>query len=111
MITYLCNEAWIRLSNDTELQSAVTTWRLVSRAKAIAASREVRTGLTCQHAPPVDRKSTGIRCCRDRRPQQRVVVLTNTPNTSVRKWCKKLGADAVFDKSEELEAFYAFCAA
>jgi hypothetical protein len=39
------------------------------------------------------------------------VVLTNTPNTSVRKWCKKLGADAVFDKSEELEAFYAFCAA
>ena len=52
-----------------------------------------------------------LRCCRDRTPQQRVVVLTNTPNTSVRKWCEKLGADAVFDKSEELAAFYAFCAA
>lgn len=52
-----------------------------------------------------------LRCCRDRAAHQRVVVLTNTPNDSVRQWCKKLGADAVFDKSEELEAFYAFCAA
>ena len=51
-----------------------------------------------------------LRCCRERAPQQRVVVLTNTPNESVRQWCQKLGADAVFDKSEELEAFYAFCA-
>lgn len=36
-------------------------------AKLMAASREVRTGLTCQQAPPVDRKSTGIRCWRARR--------------------------------------------
>src|SRR4051794_19345388 len=37
--------------------------------------------------------------CRERKPQQRVVVLTNYATADIRERCLKLGADAVFDKS------------
>ena len=47
--------------------------------------------------------------CRQRQPLQRVVVLTNYATTDIRERCLKLGADAVFDKSNELDAFLEFC--
>jgi len=47
--------------------------------------------------------------CRERRPNQRVVVLTNYATQDIRERCLKLGADAVFDKSNELDAFLDFC--
>ena len=45
-----------------------------------------------------------------RRPGQRLVVLSNHSSRDVRWRCKQLGADAVFDKSTELEALMAYCA-
>ena len=42
--------------------------------------------------------------CRRRRPDQKVVVLSNHSSRDVRWRCRQLGADAVFDKSTELEA-------
>ncbi|RYF65957.1 MAG: response regulator [Comamonadaceae bacterium] len=47
--------------------------------------------------------------CRERSAQQRVVVLTNYATADIRERCMKLGADAVFDKSNELDAFLEYC--
>lgn len=47
--------------------------------------------------------------CRDRRDFQKVVVLTNYATPEVRKRSIALGADAVFDKSSELDALFAYC--
>lgn len=50
-----------------------------------------------------------LRGCQVRRPYQRVVVLTNYLTPDIRKRCAELGADAVFDKSNELDAFFDLC--
>lgn len=47
--------------------------------------------------------------CKDRLPTQKVVVLSNYATADVRKRCTQLGADAVFDKSTEIEALMDFC--
>jgi ActR/RegA family two-component response regulator len=47
--------------------------------------------------------------CRERSAEQRVVVLTNYATADIRERCMKLGADAVFDKSNELDAFLEYC--
>jgi len=41
---------------------------------------------------------------------QKVVVLSNYVNPSVRKRCAQLGVDAVFDKSTEIDALVDYCA-
>ena len=38
-----------------------------------------------------------------------IVVLTNYATSDIRQRCEALGADAVFDKSSELDAFLEFC--
>jgi DNA-binding NarL/FixJ family response regulator len=50
-----------------------------------------------------------LEACRKRKPGQKVVVLSNHSSRDVRWRCKQLGADAVFDKSTELEALVAYC--
>ena len=50
-----------------------------------------------------------LRACRSRKPGQRAVVLTNYADSDLRIQCLKLGADAVFDKSTELDEFLDFC--
>ena len=52
---------------------------------------------------------TILRACRDRPEGKHVVVLTNYPTPEMRQRCLALGADAVFDKSTELDAFFAHC--
>lgn len=47
--------------------------------------------------------------CRDRQPDQRVVVLSNYVTSDIRTRCLALGADAVFDKSRDLDAFIEYC--
>lgn len=47
---------------------------------------------------------------RRRAPHQRIVVLTNYATADVRRRCTQLGADAVFDKSTELDDFFDTCA-
>ena len=47
--------------------------------------------------------------CRQRRPGQKVVVLSNHSSRDVRWRCMQLGADAVFDKSTELERLVDYC--
>ncbi|CAN7284248.1 response regulator [Acidovorax sp. LjRoot117] len=42
-------------------------------------------------------------------PGQQVYVLSNYATADMRRQCKALGADGVFDKSTELEAFFERC--
>jgi two-component system, OmpR family, response regulator len=50
-----------------------------------------------------------LEACRDRRPTQKIVVLSNHATNDVRWRCEQLGADAVFDKSTEIEDLVDYC--
>lgn len=50
-----------------------------------------------------------LEACRGRPAGQRVVVLSNYATTDMRKRCAQLGADAVFDKSNEIDALVEYC--
>ena len=50
-----------------------------------------------------------LRGCGQRSLQQRVVVLSNYATDEIRRRCLAGGADAVFDKSTELDQFLAYC--
>ena len=50
-----------------------------------------------------------LEACRVRRPDQKMVVLSNHATRDIRWRCAQLGADAVFDKSTELEELVDYC--
>jgi DNA-binding NarL/FixJ family response regulator len=50
-----------------------------------------------------------VEAARKRNPGQLVIVLSNHSSRDVRWRCAQLGADAVFDKSTELEALIDYC--
>ena len=50
-----------------------------------------------------------LTACKDRSDRQKVVVLSNYATPDIRKRCHQLGADAVFDKSNEIDALIDFC--
>jgi DNA-binding NarL/FixJ family response regulator len=50
-----------------------------------------------------------VEAARQRSPGQQVVVLSNHATRDVRWRCTQLGADAVFDKSTEIDALIDWC--
>jgi len=50
-----------------------------------------------------------LQAVRAREPGQHAIVLSNYATDDMRRRCLELGADAVFDKSTELEAFFEHC--
>ena len=46
-----------------------------------------------------------LNSCRERRPDQKMVVFTNYATPVMRERCLAWGANAVFDKSNEIDAF------
>jgi len=50
-----------------------------------------------------------LEACQDRGRGQRVVVLSNYATSDMRKRAAELGADAVFDKSNEIDALVDYC--
>ncbi|HSH89371.1 MAG TPA: response regulator [Ramlibacter sp.] len=50
-----------------------------------------------------------LEACRMRKPTQKMVVLSNHATQDVRWRCAQLGADAVFDKSTEIEKLVDYC--
>ena len=52
-----------------------------------------------------------LAACRDRNPWQKVVVLSNYATADIRQRCSQLGVDAVFDKSNEIDALVDYCIA
>lgn len=52
-----------------------------------------------------------LRKCRHRAAVQKVVVLSNYATDDIRRRCMDCGADAIFDKSTELDLFIDYCSA
>ncbi|MCS4511447.1 response regulator [Xylophilus ampelinus] len=50
-----------------------------------------------------------LQWCATRMPHQKVVVLSGMATDEARARCLALGADGVFDKATEMDAFVAFC--
>ena len=50
-----------------------------------------------------------LAACRGRDPMQKVVVLSNYATVDIRQRCAQLGVDAVFDKSNEIDALVDYC--
>lgn len=50
-----------------------------------------------------------VAACQNRKPGQRVVVLSNYATADVRQRCHDLGVDAIFDKSNEIDALLDYC--
>ena len=50
-----------------------------------------------------------VGACRSRATGKKLVVLTNYATSAIRERCLALGADAVFDKSHDIENLVAFC--
>ena len=50
-----------------------------------------------------------LRDCRNRGADQIALVLTNYPTDEIRRRCAELGADSIFDKSLDLDAFFERC--
>jgi two-component system, OmpR family, response regulator len=52
-----------------------------------------------------------LEACKVRSAGRRVVVLSNYATPDMRKRCAELGADAVFDKSNEIDSLVEYCIA
>ncbi|WP_280189897.1 response regulator [Delftia sp. PS-11] len=50
-----------------------------------------------------------LTACRTRQPHQKIVVLSNYATPDIRSRCAQLGVDAVFDKSNEIDALMEYC--
>jgi DNA-binding NarL/FixJ family response regulator len=50
-----------------------------------------------------------LQACRARKPSQKMVVLSNHATNDIRWRCAQLGADAVFDKSTEIDQLVDWC--
>lgn len=122
MDSVVSSRTYIIEDNATIRENLVATLEELAGIKAVGFSEtedEGRQWLTRNDAAwdlaIVDlflRQGSGLRvleACRDRRPGQNVVVLTNYATRDIRKRCAQLGVDAVFDKSNEIDALIEFC--
>ena len=50
-----------------------------------------------------------LAACQQRKPWQKVVVLSNYATPDVQRRCRALGADAVFDKSTDIDDLISYC--
>lgn len=50
-----------------------------------------------------------LAACKQRLPHQKVAVLSNYATPDIRTRCAQLGVDAVFDKSNEIDALVDYC--
>ena len=50
-----------------------------------------------------------LAACKDRKAHQKIVVLSNYATADIRHRCLQLGVDAVFDKSNEIDALVEYC--
>jgi DNA-binding NarL/FixJ family response regulator len=58
------------------------------------------------------RQGTGLgvlEACQGRQTNQKVIVLSNYATADIRQRCAQLGVDAVFDKSNEIDALVSYC--
>jgi two-component system OmpR family response regulator len=117
LITYLVEDNKIVLDNLVEALQEIAAVQVTGHSATQAeASQWLRTHNGEWHLAIVDlflKEGSGLGVlagCRNREPYQKVVVLTNYATDEIRRRAADLGADAVFDKSSELDGLFAYCA-
>lgn len=116
LITYLVEDNPIVLTSLMEALSELVHLDITAySASQSEASHWLQKHNGEWHLAIVDlflKQGTGLgvlAACRDRAPHQKVVILTNYATPEIRARSVALGADAVFDKSTELDRLMHFC--
>ena len=116
LITYLVEDNPIVLSSLIEALRELTNLEIIAySATQTEASQWLQTQNGNWHLAIVDlflKEGTGLgvlAACRSRKPHQKMVILTNYATPEIRERSMALGADAVFDKSTELDRLMSFC--
>ena len=116
LITYLAEDNLAVLENLIETLEEIADVKVAAHAATQAeATRWLALHDGKWHLAIVDlflKEGSGLGVltgCRSREPYQKVVVLTNYATPDIRRRACDLGADAVFDKTTELDALYAYC--
>lgn len=117
LITYLAEDNQMIRENLIETLEEIAHVKVVAHAVTQAeASRWLTLHDGTWHLAIVDlflKEGNGLGIlagCRNREPYQKVVVLTNYATPEIRRRAADLGADAVFDKTTELDELLAYCA-
>ena len=118
LITYLVEDNQTILDNLIETLEEIASVKVVGHAATEAeATRWLQLHDGHWQLAVVDlflQEGSGLGVlsgCRQREPYQKVVVLTNYATDDVRRRAMELGADAVFDKSNQLDEFFDYCVA
>ena len=114
--------AYIVEDSPTIRENLIETLQELAEVQAVGLADTEREGKAwlVQHPDDWDvavidlflREGSGLRvveACRGRRHGQKVIVLSNHATTDMRRRCAQLGADAVFDKSTEIDALLDYC--
>lgn len=116
LITYLAEDNQIIRENLIDTLEEIADVQVVAHAVTQAeASRWLTLHDGTWHLAIVDlflKEGSGLGVlagCRHREPYQKVVVLTNYATPEIRRRAAELGADAVFDKTTEIDALLAYC--
>ena len=116
LITYIAEDNAVILANLIETLQEITEVKVVgSGATQAEADRWLWLNDGNWHLAIIDLfllESNGMDVlagCRNRQPYQKMVLLTNYATPEVRRRAALLGADAVFDKSSELDELLAYC--
>ncbi|MFZ2387696.1 MAG: response regulator [Polaromonas sp.] len=116
LITYLVEDNATVLDNLIEALREIADVKVTAHSATQAeASRWLELHNGSWHLAIVDlflKEGSGLGVlagCRNREPYQKVVVLTNYATPEIRQRAAALGADAVFDKSTELDELMAYC--
>lgn len=117
LITYLVEDNQIVLENLIEALQEIASVRVTGHGATQAEASQWLSAHNGEwHLAIVDlflKEGNGLGVlagCRNRKPYQKVVVLTNYATAEIRRRSADLGADAVFDKSSELDGLFAYCA-
>lgn len=114
--------AYIVEDSPTIRENLIETLHELAEVDAVGLAdteREAKAWLA-QHADEWDvavvdlflREGSGlgvVESLRGRRRGQKVIVLSNHATSDMRRRCAQLGADAVFDKSTEIDALLDYC--
>ena len=95
---------------ETEQQGCV--WLTTGKTSGTQSSPRIHSGWDLAIVDLFLKEGCGLgvlQACRQRAPHQKMVVLSNYATPDIRTRCLQLGADAVFDKSQDIDALIAFC--
>ncbi len=116
LITYLVEDNATLLANLIETLQEITDVKVMGYGETQAeAQRWLSLHDGQWHLAIVDlflKEGSGLGVltgCRHRESYQKVVLLTNYATPEIRKRALVLGADAIFDKSSEIDELLAYC--